>query len=421
MSTRKRRALILFLSFSLFAALAMAAPDKYIEVAPCRLVDTRSGPQPGLLAAGSARAILVTGAVAGSSCNIPSNAKAVSVNLTAVGPTVQGFLTLYPSSSAFPGVSSLNVLAGTPAIANSALVPLNFDGTAAVEPSIKVVYGTNGGGTTHFVLDVTGYFVDGTVSAFATFGGDGSSGTPDFSGGGTLPSGAQYLSLNIPSGQLVTVSGGASSYVAVRGTCALAGTLVVPPRPGVFTNSGDNGTADYTGQLLDPAPTVRFCLGGFGGPGGSDSPSLGPLYGGGAGHSITTGESLSGQTAWGDLILPLWTSCGGGGGGAGFTSGSCGGAPGEGGGGGAVLYLECGALDFPASGLIHADGGQGGDGTGGCGAGGGGGGGVVIIRTRRVISNAGTITVKGGAKGSGGSVAAYAGQDGVGGKILVVQ
>ena len=51
-------------------------------------------------------------------------------------------------------MSTINASAGEPALANGAIVPLTVDPTF----NVSVVYGTAGGGTTHVILDVTGYF-----------------------------------------------------------------------------------------------------------------------------------------------------------------------------------------------------------------------------------------------------------------------
>jgi hypothetical protein len=119
---------------------------------PCRLADTRNadGPSGGpILAANVSRSFPVQGL-----CSVPVGAKAVSVNLTAVGPAAVGFLTLYPSGITRPVVSTLNYSAGESAIANGAIVPLG----ASATQDLALAYGTVGGGTTHAILDVTGYF-----------------------------------------------------------------------------------------------------------------------------------------------------------------------------------------------------------------------------------------------------------------------
>ena len=96
-------------------------------------------------------------------CGIPATAKAVSLNATIVTPTVDGFFSMWPSGGVFPVVSTINFLAFEPALANGAIVPLSAAPVACPLPGpgcdLSLAYGTaNGAGTTHAVLDVTGYF-----------------------------------------------------------------------------------------------------------------------------------------------------------------------------------------------------------------------------------------------------------------------
>jgi hypothetical protein len=115
---------------------------------PCRIADTRNvpGPQGGpALAAGASRSFAVSGV-----CAVPPTAKAVAVNLTAVLPTADGFLTLYPTGQSLPLASSVNFRAGT-VRANNAVLPLGASG------QITVFCGM-GSGSTDFILDVTGWF-----------------------------------------------------------------------------------------------------------------------------------------------------------------------------------------------------------------------------------------------------------------------
>jgi hypothetical protein len=121
---------------------------QYYALTPCRAVDTRSG-FGGIVQASVFRGFTMKGV-----CGVPAGALAVSVNLTIVGPTADGFFSLWPYGGPFPVVASINFAAGEPAIANGAIVPL-----AAGTPDLYGGYGTaNGQGTTHAVLDVTGYF-----------------------------------------------------------------------------------------------------------------------------------------------------------------------------------------------------------------------------------------------------------------------
>ena len=136
------------------AATAQAAgPFNFYSVTPCRIVDTRGavgvtgGPA---LSSSVARNFPIAG-----QCGVPSTAKAVTLNVTFVGPTRAGYLTIWPYSTTQPLVSTINAAAGEAAIANGAIVPLTTDPTF----NISVFYGVGGvAGTTNIILDVTGYF-----------------------------------------------------------------------------------------------------------------------------------------------------------------------------------------------------------------------------------------------------------------------
>ena len=132
-----------------------AGPYSFYSVTPCRIADTRGlvgltgGPA---LASGLARNLPVAG-----QCGVPLTARAATLNVTMIGPTKSGFLTIWPYNTTKPRVSTINALAGEPAIANGAIVPLASDPNL----NISVVYGTCGPncpGSANLVIDVTGYF-----------------------------------------------------------------------------------------------------------------------------------------------------------------------------------------------------------------------------------------------------------------------
>ncbi|MEO8371575.1 MAG: hypothetical protein ABI806_20475, partial [Candidatus Solibacter sp.] len=117
----------------------------FYTATPCRIADTRGavGPygQPQL-AASTRRDF----PVAGSSCGIPANAGAYSLNATVVPPAALGFLTLWGAGGQ-PSVSTLNAGDGS-VVANAAIVPASPTGTASAIASHA----------THLILDINGYF-----------------------------------------------------------------------------------------------------------------------------------------------------------------------------------------------------------------------------------------------------------------------
>jgi hypothetical protein len=153
------RALALAVPFVAAGAISRPAEAQtglqFFAVTPCRAVDTRSG-MGGIIPAAVERKLIIKNV-----CGIPGTAKAVSLNATIVTPTVDGFFSMWPSGGVFPVVSTINFLAGEPALANGAIVPLSASPVACPlgNCDLSVAYGTSsGGGTTHAVLDVTGYF-----------------------------------------------------------------------------------------------------------------------------------------------------------------------------------------------------------------------------------------------------------------------
>lgn len=147
-----KRSLLVAASFMAAGLVSHAAEAQtglqFFAVTPCRAVDTRSG-FGGIMSASVQRNFTIKGV-----CGVPASAKAVSLNVTVVGPTQDGFVSLWPTGGAFPVVSTVNFNAGEPALANGAIVPV-----AVSTPDLATIYGTaTGSGTIHTILDVTGYF-----------------------------------------------------------------------------------------------------------------------------------------------------------------------------------------------------------------------------------------------------------------------
>ena len=118
----------------------------FYPLAPCRIADTRTGTGTlagPALAAGVARDFPILS----SSCSIPANAQAYSLNLTAVPAGPLGFLSAWPAGSPQPGSSTLNAPTGA-VTANAAIVPAGAGG------DIDVI-ATN---PTHLIIDINGYF-----------------------------------------------------------------------------------------------------------------------------------------------------------------------------------------------------------------------------------------------------------------------
>jgi hypothetical protein len=118
----------------------------FFATLPCRVVDTRQPPGNPLLA-NTLRYFSLEG------CNLPSSARAVALNVTAVNPTDRGNLRLLPAGDPVTMASALNFTAGRTR-ANNAIVARGLDGQVAVQCDMPA----GSTGTTHLVLDVYGYF-----------------------------------------------------------------------------------------------------------------------------------------------------------------------------------------------------------------------------------------------------------------------
>jgi hypothetical protein len=99
----------------------------YVPLEPVRLLDTRVGNGlAGPFVASTPRTVRIAG-----QGGIPAEATAVTVNLTVVGQTAGGYVSLTPTPTATPTTSSLNFPPGD-IRANGATVPLAPDGTLSL-------------------------------------------------------------------------------------------------------------------------------------------------------------------------------------------------------------------------------------------------------------------------------------------------
>jgi hypothetical protein len=119
---------------------------------PARLLDTRAGSQTvdgqyratGLIRSGQT----IRFAALGRNGVPMSGVTAVSLNVTSVMPSTEGFLTVFPSGTALPNASNLNFYGGQTR-ANTVISKVGADGTISVY---------NGGGNTDLVVDISGWY-----------------------------------------------------------------------------------------------------------------------------------------------------------------------------------------------------------------------------------------------------------------------
>lgn len=111
------------------AAALPAGASSFVSVTPSRLADTRPDQNVGGFTRLDANTIRVQIAGRG---NVPGNATAAVLNVTAVNTTLDGFVSVYPSGADRPTASSLNVEKAGQVIPNLVTVRLGANGSVDV-------------------------------------------------------------------------------------------------------------------------------------------------------------------------------------------------------------------------------------------------------------------------------------------------
>ena len=130
----------------------------YTPIEPCRIVDTRMpSSRGGPIGADSARSFYSWvgnfGSMQGgddSNCGIPPSPAALAINVTAVNPDRDGYLTVYPAETTTPNASSLNYESGD--IVGNEVVGVMRQGAG-------LGFQVYTWGQTHVVVDAVGYFL----------------------------------------------------------------------------------------------------------------------------------------------------------------------------------------------------------------------------------------------------------------------
>ncbi len=129
------------------ALVLSGVPGVFVPMNPARLVDSRDGVGVRIGPMGQGETLnLQAAGIAG----VPANARTVVLNLTGIAPSVDTFLTMWPSGEARPGTSNHNLAAGEIA-ANLAIIKVGAGGQVAV---------FNASGSINVAIDVMGYFLD---------------------------------------------------------------------------------------------------------------------------------------------------------------------------------------------------------------------------------------------------------------------
>lgn len=126
--------------------------SSYLPLAPCRLVDTREAGAP----LGTAQTLTLP--VAGE-CEVPEDATAVALTVTAVDTAAEGFLTVWPADRPQPLASTIAWGGAGEVRANGALVGLSPGGEVSVFVN----------SATHVVVDVSGAFVPASTTSAGRF------------------------------------------------------------------------------------------------------------------------------------------------------------------------------------------------------------------------------------------------------------
>ena len=121
--------------------------SKFVPLAPARLLDSRFGTGlSGVFSANVARTLDVEGNV-----GVPTAAVAITGNLTVVGQSAAGYVSMTQATTNTPTTSTINFPVGD-IRANGVTGPTSGAG------NVGLVYKAPGGKSTHLILDITGYF-----------------------------------------------------------------------------------------------------------------------------------------------------------------------------------------------------------------------------------------------------------------------
>jgi hypothetical protein len=135
------------------AAVTTGERTVFVAITPCRLVDTRPtstvGPKSSPVGPGEVHTVTAHGTTG--DCTIPTDAVALSLNVTAIGATAPTFLAIWPAGATQPDASSLNPSPGQPPTPNAVTTDLSTDGRFSI---------FNLQGSVDVLVDVNGYYAD---------------------------------------------------------------------------------------------------------------------------------------------------------------------------------------------------------------------------------------------------------------------
>jgi hypothetical protein len=135
----------------------------YVPITPMRVLDTRSDVGVATVQDATPALLTVTGSIAtttGQQNVVPTGASSVVINVTAINPTSDGFVSLRPGdATGAPAVSTLNVTVGG-TFPNGATITLPTSGGSSGQIQIWYEAYAATGGTTDLLIDVVGYYTN---------------------------------------------------------------------------------------------------------------------------------------------------------------------------------------------------------------------------------------------------------------------
>ncbi len=216
----------------------------YTPLVPARVLDTRTANDGDAFSSPIGGGGIIDVPLTGRGGVPTSGVSAVVVNATAVRPTTDGFVTLYPTGTTRPNASTLNFLPGQ-VVPNLAVVKVGTNGRISV---------FNLKGATHVVLDVVGWY----STTEATTGGRTVAVTP-----------SRILDTRPDSGDDVSTPVGANSSITrqILGaggvpttgvTAVIVNVTAVRPTAGTFVTAYPSDAARPNASTLNLDPSYRI-------------------------------------------------------------------------------------------------------------------------------------------------------------------
>lgn len=169
---------------------------------------------PAAIGAGQTAVFAVWGT--NGNCAIPSNATGIATNVTAVGPTANSYLTVFPAdANPRPTASNPNVTSTSPPTPNQVTVALSAAGAIAIY---------NNGGNVNVIVDIVGYYIPASGGGQGPIGPQGPAGPS-----GVTPQNVIWVAKS--GGQFTPVRAAMNSITDASPT----NPYVIKVAPGVYT------------------------------------------------------------------------------------------------------------------------------------------------------------------------------------------